>query len=707
MKLTMEPIRLKLARATAFFADKKRQWMLNIVIIVLVNLVGAGLYFRIDLTRNSAYSLSKISKKVVASLEEPLTVKVFFSNDLPAPYNSVARYLADLLEEYAQYGGKNFRYEFIDMEKQKEAAADFGVQPVQVRELKNDRVSTRSAYMGIAIVHGDLIESVDFIAGPENNETSGIEYKITTTIQKMNGKIDQLLKLDKPIRVTLYASGGMPIQGMQNAADTIEGIVKKANSRNYGKLEFNYVNPDREKNALGMADVYGIPKLAWPAFTSADGRRVPAGEGMIGMVVECGEKFEVIQLLSRTLFGQYSVAGLDNLDDRISTAIDNLVSINPRIGYITGHGERDLANQRDGASTFHEAAGDMYEFKTIDLTKEDIPSDIQTIIINGPRSEFADAELYKIDQYLMQGRSALVFLDSFLEMQPDGQNMFMREPVVLPVMTGLDKLLAHYGISVNRDIVLDENCYRATMRGLGEQSLYFAPLIDESGLSRESVITKYLKRIIFIKASSLEFRDDASGGQVAKSAIISSSKKGWRMEGRISFTPWSMSPPQQGQMKQYMLAAMVSGTLPAYFAGKEMPAGDPKVAGVAKPGTGAPVAPVAAITRSVKPARVMVVGTSEITTPNVVDKEGKSPNAVFLHNSIDYLNGNYDMPEMRSKGLDLNPLKDAGESAKLAMKLFNIAGLPLLVVFAGFVMWRVRIRRTRRIMGEFAAEVKK
>lgn len=385
MKLTMEPIRLKLARATAFFADKKRQWMLNIVIIVLVNLVGAGLYFRIDLTRNSAYSLSKISKKVVASLEEPLTVKVFFSNDLPAPYNSVARYLADLLEEYAQYGGKNFRYEFIDMEKQKEAAADFGVQPVQVRELKNDRVSTRSAYMGIAIVHGDLIESVDFIAGPENNETSGIEYKITTTIQKMNGKIDQLLKLDKPIRVTLYASGGMPIQGMQNAADTIEGIVQKASSRNYGKLEFNYVNPDREKNALGMADVYGIPKLAWPAFTSADGRRVPAGEGMIGMVVECGEKFEVIQLLSRTLFGQYSVAGLDNLDDRISTAIDNLVSINPRIGYITGHGERDLANQRDGASTFHEAAGDMYEFKTIDLTKEDIPSDIQTIIINGPR----------------------------------------------------------------------------------------------------------------------------------------------------------------------------------------------------------------------------------------------------------------------------------------------------------------------------------
>ena len=179
------------------------------------------------------------------------------------------------------------------------------------------------------------------------------------------------------------------------------------------------------------------------------------------------------------------------------------------------------------------------------------------------------------------------------------------------------------------------------------------------------------------------------------------------MEGRISFTPWSMSPPQQGQMKQYMLAAMVSGTLPAYFAGKETPAGDPKAAGVAKPGTGAPVAPVAAITRSVKPARVMVVGTSEITTPNVVDKEGKSPNAVFLHNSIDYLNGNYDMPEMRSKGLDLNPLKDAGESAKLAMKLFNIAGLPLLVVFAGFVMWRVRIRRTRRIMGEFAAEVKK
>jgi len=36
------------------------------------------LYFRLDLTRNNAYSLSKISARVVSSLEEPLTVKVFF-----------------------------------------------------------------------------------------------------------------------------------------------------------------------------------------------------------------------------------------------------------------------------------------------------------------------------------------------------------------------------------------------------------------------------------------------------------------------------------------------------------------------------------------------------------------------------------------------------------------------------------------------------
>lgn len=680
----------KLSGLSDELMEKKYQWILNIIIIVLINLVGVFLYFRLDLTRNRAYSLSQISKKVVSTLQEPLTIKVFFSPDLPAPYNSVYRYLSDMLEEYSEYGNRNFRYEFIDMEKKKDAAAEYGVQPVQVREIKNDRVSSRSAYMGLAVIHGDLIENIPSITEPE-----GIEYRITTLIQKMNGKIDSLLKLDKPIKVTLYSNNNMPISGMQNLNEKVSEIVKKCNTRNYNKLEYNYVDQDTDKKALELADIYGIQKLKWPNITM-EGRQIKAGEGMLGIVLEHNNRFETVHMLSRTIFGQFTVGGLEDLEGRLNGAIDNLISINPKIGYLTGHGERDITNPREGAATFKELLSDMYDLKPIDITKEEIPQDIQTIIINGPRSQFADEELLKIDQHLMNGKSAMFFVDSFTEMQGGQQNMFMREPVVLPLNTGIERLISAYGVTINKDIVLDTSCYRTEMRGFGEQSLYFAPMIGEEGFSKDNNITKYLKRVLFVKTSSLGLGGGSDGGKEGKSVLVSSSKKSWLMQGRISFMPWGMNPPQDSQMKQYNLAVMASGTLNSYFADKEVPV---------KKADGKAASPVAfgnILKKSVKPGRIIVIGTSEITTPGIIDKEGKNPNAVMVHNMIDYLNGNYDIPEMRSKGLELNPLKESSDTTKLILKIFNIAGLPILVVLAGMVIWRRRALRKTKIMMEFS-----
>nr|HPJ08259.1 Gldg family protein [Deltaproteobacteria bacterium] len=74
-----------------------------LVVVVLVNLVAATLFFRLDLTSNKVYSLSKVSREVVGTLKEPLTINVFFTRNLPAPYNSVEQYLRDILAEYALY----------------------------------------------------------------------------------------------------------------------------------------------------------------------------------------------------------------------------------------------------------------------------------------------------------------------------------------------------------------------------------------------------------------------------------------------------------------------------------------------------------------------------------------------------------------------------------------------------------------------------
>ena len=63
------------------------------VFLLLLNMVAYRAFFRVDLTAPRSYSLSKASIQTVRTLEEPLSVKVFFSKNLPAPYNSVEQVL--------------------------------------------------------------------------------------------------------------------------------------------------------------------------------------------------------------------------------------------------------------------------------------------------------------------------------------------------------------------------------------------------------------------------------------------------------------------------------------------------------------------------------------------------------------------------------------------------------------------------------------
>jgi ABC-2 type transport system permease protein len=273
------------------------------------------------------------------------------------------------------------------------------------------------------------------------------------------------------------------------------------------------------------------------------------------------------------------------------------------------------------------------------------------------------------------------------------------------VNTGLENMLASYGVIINKDLVLDKNCFRTTHKLFGEQDIYFAPLIKEDKLHRENVITKYLNRIFFIKASSLDLNQEVIKNQNIKDTVlVSSSDSSWVMRGRINYNPMMMRPPDESRMKSYRLALLLSGEFESFFKNREAPKADVKANEGEKKSKDAPVTSVEVIAKSVKPVKIVVLGTSEVTANNIIDRDGKSPNAIFLHNVIDYLNGNYDIPEMRTKGIEFNPLKETSEGIRLVIKILNIAGLPILVILLGLLMWKLRNRRKKRIMVEFGGE---
>jgi ABC-type uncharacterized transport system involved in gliding motility auxiliary subunit len=675
--------------------------LLTVFIIILINVVGLFLYFRMDLTLNDSYSLSSASKEVVNSLEEPLTVKVFFSKDLPAPYNSVYRYVQDLMSEYKLSGGRNFRYEMVDMEdeKNKSVASGYGINQVQVNEVASDQMKSRAVFMGLVIIHGDMVERIG-----EITSSDGLEFKITGAIRKMTGKSDALLSLKDPVSVTFYASGdlkGFKIQGFDTIESTVKTIVDKVNVQNYRKLRYTFVDPSLDKSVQTIAAKYGMQRIQWKEEVTPDGKHLPAGEGILSIVIESSGRFQVVPLqISQTIFGRFVITGIESLDEKINNGLSILLSKHAVVGYATGHGEKSLEDEREGSANLKKYLSSSYDLKEIDLTKEEISDSIGTLIINGPKSKFTDEELYAIDQFIMKGGNILFMVDSFNEMRMQGGSPYAQS-AFLPVDTGLEKFFSSWGVTIGKDYILDKKCYIQRQGQGGSMPIYFIPMIERKTLSHSNPVTKTLKNIIVVKGSSITLNNDLiKRVGLSSDTLISSSKESWKMQGQINLIPFMIQPPDEKSLSSYPLAVSLAGKFRSVFAGEKPVSSDPKKAAEAKKdslsGPG--------IKESAKAGRVVIIGTSEMAGGPAIDAEGKSPDAAFIANAIDWIGGDDKTPEMRSKGLDYNPIDSTNEYTRLLIKILNVALLPVFVVIAGIIVWRRRTIRRNAIRAQFTKE---
>ena len=166
--------------------NKKSTLIFSVIIliaVIFINLIGRNWFVRFDLTDNKMYSLSSSSKSVVQKIDDQFTIKVYFSSDLPAQYSNNKRYLQDILEEYTAYSSGNLRFEFYSPENEEKIAEDaqkYGIQPVQLQVIENDKVEIKKVYMGLVLLYEDKREVIPVI-----QTSTGLEYDITTKIKSM------------------------------------------------------------------------------------------------------------------------------------------------------------------------------------------------------------------------------------------------------------------------------------------------------------------------------------------------------------------------------------------------------------------------------------------------------------------------------------------------------------------------------------------
>ncbi|MEE8431107.1 MAG: Gldg family protein [Candidatus Desulfatibia sp.] len=715
------------------------KFLAYLLVIILVNLAGITLFFRIDLTENKIYSISNASKRVVSTLSEPLTINVFFTRNLPAPHNSTEQYLKDLLKEYATYANRYFNYRFYDVSpdegdisrgtmENRELANNYGIHPVQIQAFEKDEIKFQTAYMGLVLIHGDVIERI-----PTITSTDGLEYKLTNAILKLNNKVSALLSLPEKIRIKLFLSSSLeqvaPYMGLNPLTEIpakIERIVKRLNNKHYGQLQFEYLDPSTDQNLKKESEKYNLVSLSWPALSG----KIKQGKGVIGLVMEYKDKSVHIPLLrvfKIPIIGtQYQLTDINQMEEIINESLESLIDINENIGLLASHGTLDVEGSfqtgptrpgdSDQVNNFRELISENYTIKAVNLKEGNIPKGLDCLVIARPTETFSDYELLQIDQFLMQGKSLAVFLDAFNEvMPPSPQGMAFRgqNPRYVPLKTGLEKLLAHYGVSIRKSYVMDESSFkqRTPARfGGGERPIYFAPVIKNRNINHDLEFMKNIKGLIALKISPLDLdtqRIKENG--LAAHRLFSSSEKSWEMSGQINLHPMFIQPPKLADdMQSLPLAYIIEGEFPSYFDGKPIPEktlakGDVKESDAQKEPDKKPDVDLSKIKgegeflSQGKPGKIFLMASSDMLKDNILDPKGRNPNTMFIMNLLDYLNNREDIAVMRSKEQRFNPLADTGPGIKTVIKSFNIAGLPVLVVLFGLTVWFRRHSRKKHI----------
>jgi len=605
-------------------------------------------------------SLANVSVKMLNELKKPLQIKVFFTDNIKKPYNEIKPAISNILKQYA-LADKNgyFYYEFIDVgtsedfgseeiSKNRTLADDYNISSVGFEILDLDDSSFVLAYMGVSIFYGDLIESITPI-----QTTIGLEYKITTTIQKMLNKLGTLSNINNNIQVKLYHSSA--ITELFPNASAVPGIVAKVTEvvkkLNMNKVDYTLIDLTRETDKIAEAkslSAYGFSNKTAQYFSDI-------------IITHSGryEKVKVIELV-QSLYGGYSLSISDEktLILQINQAINRLLDSKMRIGYLVNGSTLPLtasetdsyASQEQGITNFKEIIEDEYSIFKINLDER--PGDlfrIRCLIIGGPKAAFTDYQLFQIDQFLMQGNALAVFYDGINCIAPEQNSQFTNsyQYRYLQNQTGFEALLEHYGVTITPSYVYDESGYKQTGH-MGSNILYPVPVIQNNMLNNKIDYIKNIQGIILYAVSPLSIdKIKLKKNNITVDILFSSSDRSWtQKELPDSQNKAIMKPPADESMKtSYPLACVLEGRFRSYYADKPIPV---KTSGASTGNTDGCIAEDEILTGCREPGKIFVIGSSFVLD-NQIFNSNMSQNMILYLNIIEYLMGRGEYAYLRTK----------------------------------------------------------
>jgi len=370
----------------------------------------------------------------------------------------------------------------------------------------------------------------------------------------------------------------------------------------------------------------------------------------MGLTISFGDNLEAIPSISNDI---------SDLEYQLTTKIKKVTATETSVvAFLTSQGAISPSTNMQSA---YQSLSELYTVRDIELTEEEstIAEDINTLVISGATENFDDLQLEAINSFLARG-GALIVLEEGITIN-DGLQ-------VSPRATGLEGLLAKYGITINNDLVADQQSGRASFsQGIFSFSTPypFWPLITSDGLSSDYPAVSGLENVVLPWASSITLDDSIlSGAQVDR--LIESSKKSWLQKDNFQIIPQQI-PAATVTNENYTMGVSVKGQVSNPYAADQ----DEKMN-----------------------INVIVVSDSDFALDSFV---GSSPdNLNLLLNLVDSVSLDDALIEIRSKAVTSRPINEdeLDDAKRLSIRYFNVFGITVLVLIFGVMRYYGR-RKSR------------
>lgn len=508
-----------------------------------------------------------------------------------------------------------------------------------------------------------------------------------------NASVNAVEKLEDRLVVKAYFTKNLPGR-FASLERQVGDLLEEYQQRSGGKMTLEFIDPEGDEEEEGIAKDLGINKMPCPDIEKD---QATIKEGYRGISFSYGSRTEAIRAVDSPV----------GLEYQVTSVIKKVMGQKASVGFLVGHGEplveppseedRPLMPEEKlarGAYRNIRNNLDIYNYAQVDTKagESDIPDEVHALVVVGPTAKFTDKELYRLDQYLMRGNSVALFL-SGVDVKTRAPEMPVLPPTYETAVNraGLRGLLEHYGVSLGEHLVYDKQASNFVAKcpplPVPLPRPYAPwPVVTSFG---ESPITFRLGGLTFPYATEVKLTEAAQKNKDLEAVEIAfSSGASWKEHGTSAVVdPCGIIEP--GNLDSGIpLAAQMSGSFTSYFDGKELPV--------------TPKSNDEFLAKSVKPARLLVVGTAALPLDETlmylhrIDRRMANNNYTFVENVLDWMTNEDDLIAVRMKTVNDPPLEMGDGTARQLAKWGNIVGVPLLLVLFGLARWRFRASKRKK-----------